>query len=511
MTSEIENIKGDIISIYENGGRKADAARYIMEHVGLGTTQSKFWASRIHEECITFGSANEGEDIESVDIDDTDDILKSDLYFEKKYVYNKEEDNYIFLFEKKFGKNIIRDGSTIRSMLKNYSNYDGHPDSLNKIATRYALSREIILHIFRSLNFTHDSLPVTQEELEERNAEDIKEDILAGKRFALHQEIQKADWKATELGAKKWNNFVIGKYNPFLEALEDWNPPVITSDYTELTTPVAPVSEDNSKVFMCILTDTHIGELTKTSWEGKTFNTKKAVENIISYLEQINSKLGERSVVPSACKLVIMGDILNSFVDGMTRKGTKLHNDVVNADLYKVGLDVIITVVRSLRNMFSTVDISCVKGNHDSDLIYAVYYAASRYFEHYENVEWNISEYWLDSFKVNNCYFIYSHGKDDVNHVGLPATNGKKFESFVQSLLLAKVHELIGVKSKYFLSGHLHSYQHNELNDFEQIQIPASVTADDYAEALGFRSKARQNCFIVGENHIEETLHFFFD
>jgi predicted phosphodiesterase len=519
MKNTIKDIKGDIIAIYEDGGFdsygiKAQAATYIMKQTGLKKTAAKDWAKRIYDECILMGSVDEVDEPTQPDLFDevfeeehiNPEYLNSDLEFSDKYVYNKGEDEYIFLMDKRFGKNVKLEGSSVRSLIKNYSNFDGNPDSLNKVSNNYGIPRNILIAILKIMGITHDSLPCAPEEIAEKSIETLRDECLMNKRFALAQEIQKADWKETEKAAKEWNAFKLGKFNPFVEAIDTWEAP--TMGYID----TLDVDRDD-KTFMVILTDTHIGELVKHTWEGKTFNSQKAVANIISYLTQIAKKLSERKVVPSECKLVIMGDILNSFVDGMTRKGTKLHNDIINADLFKVGLDVIVTFVQTLRSIFESVDISCVKGNHDSELIYAVYYSASRYFENDDNIKWKISDYWLDSFRVNNSYFIYSHGKDDVNHIGLPATNGKKFESFVQSLLLARAKsgELMGVESKYFISGHLHSYQHNELNDFEQIQVPASVDADDFAESLGFRSRARQNCFIVGKDHIEDTLHFFFD
>ena len=54
MTKDIKSIKENIVQIFQNGGIKADAARYISEKLGLGKTQSKEWAKRIHEECCTF-------------------------------------------------------------------------------------------------------------------------------------------------------------------------------------------------------------------------------------------------------------------------------------------------------------------------------------------------------------------------------------------------------------------------------------------------------------------------
>jgi hypothetical protein len=504
MTKDIKSIKEDIIEIFQNGGIKADAARYIQEQIGLGRTQSKKWARRIYDECRVFGSA-EPDEIGDDNYDDTvTSEVESDLEFSDRYVYNKDEDTYLFLLEKRFGKNIVVKGERIRGIIANYSNYDDQPESINEVSTKYEVPRNYLIYILKILGVTHDSLPFTPEEFYEEDVEDLKEKCITGKKFALSQKLQKEGWKSTKDDARKWNEFVIGKYNPFIDALDTWSPPSLV----QISQPVE--REVNDKVFLCVLTDTHIGELTRTCWEGKVFNTQKAVSNIINYIDQINNKLNEWKEVPSKCKLVIMGDILNSCVDGMTRKGTKLHNDIVNGDMYKIGLDVIITFVSALKQVFDVVNISCVNGNHDSFMIGAVYYSASRYFENVEGIVWNISDYWLDSFKVNNCYFVYTHGKDDDNHVALP-NNKQKLESFVQSLLLKRVEELVGVKSKYFITGHLHNYLQEEMNDFEFIRVPSTVTADGFAEALGYMTKARQNCFIVGQYHIEEILHFYFD
>ena len=515
MTKGMKSIKDDIVQIFQNGGIKADAARYISEKLGLGKTQSKEWAKHIHDECCVFGVAEFDENLQndlnsSYDegigdyLETTETETETDLEFSDKYVYNKNDDVYLFLLEKKFGKNIVIKGDRIRGLITNYSNYDENPESINEVSTKYEIPRKYLLQILKILGITHDSLPFTPEQIVEEDVDILKDKCISGKRFALNQKLQKEGWKATNDDARKWNEFLVGKYNPFVDAIDTWSAPKLQ------TLPNLSNPKTNTNVFVCILTDTHIGELTKNCWTGNTFNTEKAVDNILNYVNQIRDKLDTWVSVPSKCKLVIMGDILNSCVDGMTRRGTKLHNDVVNGDMFKVGLDVIITFVSSLKQMFNVVDISCVNGNHDSFMIGAVYYSASKYFEQNDKIIWNISDYWLDSFKVNNCYFIYTHGKDDVNHIGLPNTR-PKLESFVQSLLLKRVEDLVGIQSKYFITGHLHSYVHEEMNDFEYIRVPSSVTADEFAESLGYMTKARQNCFVVGQNHIEDTLHFYFE
>lgn len=509
MNKKVLSLKDTIINMYSNGSIKAEVSRFIEEKTGLGNRQSNRWAKRIYDEYCLF-EENESKQInlfnDEEEFDDVKDI-DSDLEFSDRYVYNKDDKTYLFLLEKKYGKNVKLSEPIVKSIIKNYSNYDDDPKTINEIANRHAIPRNILIEILKILGITHDSIPITPEEINEKEIDDIAEECIENKKFALYQKLQKDDWKQTKIDAKKWNEFIIGKYNPFCEFIESWIPPKYNFDVTKSK---YDVSSDNDDIFLCVLTDTHIGELTKNTFTGDTFDSQKAVANIFSYLSQIEKKLLQRKNLPKQCKLLLMGDILNSCVDGYTKKGTKLHNDLINEELFNLGLDVIVCFVEGLLDIFGRIDVHTAKGNHDSFLIQSLYYACEKYFEKNPNIQWDISKYWINSFRVNNSYFIYTHGKDDENHISLPKNTGKNLESYVQSLLLSKVHELVGVKGKYFITGHLHSFEHIEKNDFEFIQVPASVNADDYAESLGYRTKARQNCFIIGDDYIDETMHFYF-
>ena len=516
--------------MYDDCKLKSDVAEFIQEETGLKKTQAYYWAKKIYDEYSHFENGAddsrqefgfEDQNIEDEptteereNLENLENLEKefkgknnSDLEFSDKYLYVKDKDLYIFFLQKQFGKNINIAGNVVRSLIKNYSNYDGDQLSINQVAIRYAIPRNVLIHVLKILGITHDSLPITPEEYEEKDVNTLKEETIENKKFALYQKLQKEDWKITKENARKWDQFVVGKLNPFEDVVNQWSPPEV--NYTASAWNSEEVSDDE---FLVILTDTHIGSLVKYTFNGGVFDTKQAVANILSYLDQIQDKLARYKRVPSKAHVVYMGDILNSFVDGETRHKTKLENDYVNGELFKIGLDVIVTFTQAITELFPAVNVHCVKGNHDSDLIYGVYYAAKRYFEKVDSVmDWKISDYWIDTFKINNCYFIYTHGKDDVTGVSIPK-KGKALESYVQSLLLSrsKVGELVGVESKYFITGHLHNYVHEELNDFEFIRVPASVNSDDFADSLGFRTKARQNCFIVGQDHIEDTLHIYF-
>ena len=159
--------------------------------------------------------------------------------------------------------------------------------------------------------------------------------------------------------------------------------------------------------------------------------------------------------------LVCLGDILNSCLDGATRKGTKLDNDIINENMFDVGLDVLVSFISGLKEIFGTVEVRCTKGNHDGILAYAMYKACEKFFENDDSVSVDVTKKYIDYFRVNNNFFLYTHGATDTVRTSLP--KGKdKLQSFVQSLLLKKTNELVGVQGKYILSGHTHSFEHIE-------------------------------------------------
>lgn len=503
MTNKIKNIKDLIVKIFEEGGNKADAARAIREKTGLGGTQSKYWAKQIWNEYFMFNDREEDSDEDSnKNAPQVDDFI-NDLEYSKKYVYNKSDDKYIFLLHDKLGKNIVLSGNVVRSLIKTYTNYDGEPLTINQTALKYKIPRNILIVILRILGVTHDAIPFTSEYVHDKDENDLVDEYIQDKKFNVFQKIQKRDWNETKEDANKWNAFICGKLDPFQTVLESWTPPEF--DFGDINPNT--IKSNKKLAFMTVLTDNHIGELTKNSYVNGEYNSKIATNNIKKYLKQINEKVNQRTHSFEKVVLVCLGDIINSFVDGRTRKGTELDNDIINEELFDLGLDVLVYFVMGLKNIFGRVEVNCTKGNHDSLLIYALYKACEKYFQNDDSISFNITKKYIDSFKIYNNLFLFSHGATDSIKSGLPK-NSTKLENLIQSLLLSKAEDLIGVTSRYFITGHTHSFEHIEKNEFEFIVCSASVNSDEYAESLGYWSKPRQQSFIVSENYLEETLHF---
>jgi hypothetical protein len=500
---KIESIRDQAISKFEDGETKSDVARYIQSKTDLKWSQSKYWSKRIYDEFIAVNQSPTDSKIDNT----LDDTPNDDLEFSHKYVYVKDQDKYIFLLHNVIGKNFILTGSTIRSLVKNYSNFDGEAASINEVSIKYKIPRNIVTQILKIMGITHDSLPVTNEELCEKDEDSIIEDCLQDKKFSLYQKLQKKDWVQTKEDAKRWNALQSGTLDPISRFLDNWTPPkqVYVSNYKHTNS----LKANSKKAFLSVLTDNHIGELTENTYRGDTYNSTIAIKNILNYLQQIDETVSTRTYKFDKCVLVCLGDLLNSCLDGLTRKGTQVNNDIINEDLFDIGLDVLVLFIEGLKSIFGKVEVKCTKGNHDSVLIYAIYSACKKYFQHDKNITFDISKLFIDKFKVYNNYFIYTHGAHDTMKIKIPKDRGAKMDSFFQSLLLSDIKLLDGVKGKYVLSGDTHSFEYLERNDFEFIVCSASVKSNEYAESLGYTNMSRQQGFILGEDYIEEILNFY--
>ena len=123
---------------------------------------------------------------DNVELED-DRSWKTGLKFTKKYVYNKEDDKYV-MYLKAANNNIVLPGDTVRGIVKNYSNWCGKEHSINELCRNYKIPRAYFNELRDILEITHDSEPITQEELQERDVDEIAEDLLQQKKFQLHQE-----------------------------------------------------------------------------------------------------------------------------------------------------------------------------------------------------------------------------------------------------------------------------------------------------------------------------------
>lgn len=435
----------------------------------------------------------------------TDEInWKSDLKFTEKYVYNKEDDKYV-IYLKAANGNVVIPGYIVRGLIENYSNWYSNEKSITEICRNYKIPRNYFNELKDVLGITHDSEPISREELIERDIEDITEDILQKKKFQLYQQVQKRSWEETEEAAKKWNKLQEGVYDPFTNFLSAWQPPKYTP--IKYSGPKQK-SKATNKALLVGLSDVHFGAKTnvKDSFRNKSYSTEEAVECLDKYSSDVRDIVEERNYAFDECVLVSLGDILHTTGTGFTAKGTMLVHDCIKEEQFNHAFDSITKFISNLLSLFPKVTVKSVKGNHNDFGDYVLFKALEAYFNNEKRIKFEVFQTDHGLFKVNKTLFIISHGYSAEYKARIPTT-GKARESYIANLFLSKPEALIGINQKVLLTADQHHLEMKEYAEFEHYMLSTTVRGDKHSESMGMNNIPRQSCFVIDKDYIKETVY----
>lgn len=426
------------------------------------------------------------------------------LKFAEKYVYNKDDDKYVF-YLKAANDFIVLPGSTVRGIIDNYSNWYKSPSSVNEICRNYQIPKAYFNELREILGITHNSEPITKEELISKNIDQLADDILEKKKFQLYQKVQKRSWKDTEEAASKWYDFIEGTFNPFDSLLKSWTPPKYD--------PIKQINRKKkvgNKAIVVGLSDIHFGTYASpdSSFRNKGSSTEDIIRSIEKYSEDIGEFLDNRTYNFNECIVTSLGDILHTTGQGFTTKGTLLSHDCIKEEQFNAAFDTLTKFVGRMLELFPKVKVKSVKGNHNDFGDYVLFRALQAYFRKEKRIEFEVFQSDHGLFKVNNTLFIISHGYSAEYKGHLPA-NGKARESYIANLFLANPEALMNVKSKVLLTADQHHWEAKEYAEFEHYMLSTIVEGDKYSESMGLNSRAKQSCFIVDDEGISEIIYSY--
>ena len=429
----------------------------------------------------------------------------SDVDVKKDYVYNKATDKYI-VFMKTMKRNFVVPGHQHRAMVREYSNWNGSASTINEICRKFSMSRPQFTEYKNIMGWTHDLEPFSTEEVADRETEDMVDEALQNKRMALLQEYQRQDWKKTKEDADNWNKFLTGRVDPFETALTNWKG--ITCDPIKKT---FNKKSDSDRTMVVGLSDLHIGGLAEERYlyKGKKWDIETQKECMNDYADQICSLVLNNVEGFKSCEILGIGDWMQG-LRGETTKGTKISCDRILDTQYDAALTLVSVFISRMAMIFPEVNIHIVRGNHDGADLYHLAKTLEAYFRNEQTIKFDIVSSRTLAFRVNDVLLVMDHGASDVYKAAIPR-NGKRRESYIQSLLLSKPELLDGAKQKLFIQGDLHHYEQTEFNDFEFVMMGAMPVGDQYADGIGLHSRARQNGLIIGSNGLEAVHHFYFD
>lgn len=437
--------------------------------------------------------------------DEDEDKWTKNLEFKEAYVYNSDSDKYVFPSKKANSGNFVIAGSVIRSIQEAYTSGGC---TITDLAKKHEIPRVFLTEVLSKLKVTHDSLPFTNEEILANDDDALVGDYLEKRKFALHQKIEKAQWKDVQADATKWQEFKLGKLDPFKAFLDTWQPPAYE--------PVKWNHKDNlynhQRTFVASAFDWHIGarEEARYMWKGKEWNLDNAKKSVERYLAKVKLHIANDLAGFGKCVFVMGGDLYNSLT-GYTSNGTQLNNEYSRDTQFEAAMNLLIYFIRGLLELFPEVECHFVRGNHGGTTDIPLAWALKNYF---------LPEDRLTKFEIDSCrtkpvrigpvLMLIDHGASDQTKSLLPG-NPKSKESYIQHLLLARPELLIGVKQKIFVQGDLHHYEQKEFADFEFFMFGALPWGSQYADTKNLHNRARQNCLIIGEDGVEQVLHIYVD
>jgi hypothetical protein len=357
------------------------------------------------------------------------------------------------------------------------------------------------------MGFTHNSEPFTNEQLMEKDVDELTSDILEKKKFQLYQNFQKRSWAETEASAHNWLEFMEGTYNPMESMLKNWQPPT----YVPIKAPKIPKSKPVGVESMIVgLSDIHFGSYAdkNLSYRKKGNNTEETVKSIESYGKDIARIANSRSYTFKECVVTSLGDILHTTGQGFTTKGTPLSYDCLKEEQFNAAFNSLVTFISTMLDIFPSVKVKSVKGNHNDFGDYVLFKAMAAYFRTESRIQFDVFQSDHGMFKVNNTLFVISHGYS-AEYKGRIPSGGKARESYIANLFLANPEALIDVKTKVLLTADQHHWESKEYAEFDHYMLSTAVKGDQHSEALGLNNVPRQSCFVVGDMGISEIIYSY--
>ena len=421
------------------------------------------------------------------------------------YVYNRETDTYITSL-KAMPKPLVLNGSTHRCILEHLSGYISSPMTVEQVATKFNIPVKILEEYKKIYGITRDSLPLTDEEIISGSDEDNANLLMLKKRLRIMQAFEKEEWKSIQADALAWQEFQSKQFDPVARAIERWTPPEkqikISSDF----------KTGGNQVLVIGLSDIHYGASSKEMYmfNRPEWTTKKTVEAVEAYAQKIAEDVGADRRGYKKIIILGLGDIIHS-VSGKTARGTELTFDTVREEQFDYALNSLYSFIGAMYSLVPNIEVHSVGGNHNYEADTALFRALDRAFSTVKNIKFHHYSTRPASFKEGNTLFMLDHGADSIERAYVPTASDSKLQLHVQSLLLQKPENLIGIKDRLFCVGDKHHWEHIEFNDFQFIMFSTLIAGDMHASVNNLKNRARQSYLVLDDSGLRRVGHVYFD
>lgn len=397
----------------------------------------------------------------------------------------KEGDTEVFLID---GVSYRIPLETKRQIYALYSR-DGGNVQVADIELEFGIPRAAFEAIKRYWGLTHSSLMWPDEDIAERDPDELVEEGLANRKRLLHRR-----FKARE---RSWYKEQYEKLaqrasleDRLIEVARDvlpaWTPPRVIVPYRRA---------DARRRLLIALTDWHTGKRTLALMASPGFSIDILRNRVERLKEGVARVVREVSFGIEEVIVAIHGDMLdNPFGTTYPRqdRGQDLHDWQQLLESAKLLAD----FLYSLAGMFRHVHVASVDGNHDRTFSTAAVFMAMQLLRDCPNVTFELSETPFVAFERGRNRFIALHG-ETLRRGGTAREN----DIMKAIMMLGKP----GYRH-YVTSGHLHHRQvlqnlATEGTGFEYFLCPSMVGGDEYSEHRMFStSRPAQLALMVDDD-----------
>lgn len=406
------------------------------------------------------------------------------------YDANHEEGVYLFWIPGR-SKPLRLSFDRVRAMKRDYSNHGGAA-TLNELARAHGLMRSDIIAIKRAMGWTHDSLPFTDEELAERDLEDLVAEGLALKERELNNRIERENWRHIRKDADRWRKVqrsIADVLAPALDRIaEAYEPP-----------PPAVYEVDRERRFMLVVspTDLHYG---KAGWAGFGAGEYGRETCRTRLLDAIADTIEKLPCPPEEILVPIGSDWFHiDNQQGTTTRGTPQDMDGVPEQILEEGVALALEMLDSLRAV-APLRIVLQAGNHDWMLSQALFLTVRAHYRHDAGVT------------IEGDHGPYQYVTYGETLIGVTHGDGLSKVGDLGPLMAVHAAKQWGASShRYWLTGNLHHHTVQEAYGVEVLLLPSLAGSDRWHTSKGYTTSryGMMSLLVDYEDGITQTIRSY--
>jgi hypothetical protein len=450
----------------------ANVADELMEHFDLARRTLRRYVGDWEKSDETDDGETSGDEPEAPDQSHGLDLLQRD------YHYNEADDVYLVFVDHR-PENLIIPGEKARSIKRSYSNWTGDQSSINEICRTHGINRRDFVAIKRAFGWTHDSAPLTDEELVDRPIDAQVEDLARERERDLERRWQKRKYRETEEDARKWRQWSRETAKPLIERVK-------ATPTDEHATDYATDSLDDW-VLVPHVTDAHLDQMNPDG-SGIEENRQRWLGALAENLKRAQ-QLGR----PRRIALTLGSDQFNIDTQkATTTNGTpQQQSSGTRRSMYEAA-DAGVEAIELCREV-APVDVRVVPGNHDRRTAELYYWALQRKYSEIDDIDVQGGASEMQFCRYGQNLLGWTHG-DRVKG------GETKRNEWLSAQLLHGATDLVSGASHFFvLLGHLH-YVAEKDSGVHTLQGGSTAPVDEWHRREGYTtSKKCQTAYVFDD------------